>query len=138
MSKIKSKHNNLLNYFLYDHKYLSKKYLRKSKKFLKELTTERINEKMKKGTVINYKGTEIKIPFDIAVNLNDLHKVHTVTNEYSGRSTILPNFAVAVYQTIKGAEVFYNAGDYKLASTMNKGREWFQKYFTQEYYVLLD
>ena len=67
MSKIKSKHNNLLNYFLYDHKYLSKEYLRKSKKFLKELTTGSKNEKMKKGTVINYKGTEIKIPFDIAV-----------------------------------------------------------------------
>ena len=37
MSKIKSKHNNLLNYFLYDHKYLSKEYLKKCKKFFKEL-----------------------------------------------------------------------------------------------------
>jgi len=34
---IKSKHNNLLNYFLYDNKDLSKAYVRKCKKFLKEL-----------------------------------------------------------------------------------------------------
>ena len=34
---IRSKHNNLLNYFLYDDKDLSKVYVRKCKKFLKEL-----------------------------------------------------------------------------------------------------
>ena len=34
---IRSKHNNLLNYFLYNDKDLSKDYVRKCKKFLKEL-----------------------------------------------------------------------------------------------------
>ena len=34
---VRSKHNNLLNYFLYDKKDLSKTYVRKCKKFLKEL-----------------------------------------------------------------------------------------------------
>jgi len=37
MRKVRSKHNNLLNYFLYDEKYLSKKYVSKCKKFFKEL-----------------------------------------------------------------------------------------------------
>tara|TARA_R110002012_G_scaffold3753_1_gene17591 strand:+ start:796 stop:939 length:144 start_codon:yes stop_codon:yes gene_type:complete len=42
MRKIRSKHNNLLNYFLYDDKYLSKEYIKKCKKFFKEI--ERKNE----------------------------------------------------------------------------------------------
>tara|TARA_R110001583_G_scaffold51549_1_gene161021 strand:+ start:473 stop:637 length:165 start_codon:yes stop_codon:yes gene_type:complete len=37
MRKIRSKHNNLLNYFLYDDKYLSKEYIKKCKKFFKEI-----------------------------------------------------------------------------------------------------
>jgi len=37
MRKIRSKHNNLLNYFLYDEKYLSKKYVNNCKKFFKDL-----------------------------------------------------------------------------------------------------
>ena len=32
--KVRSKHNNLMNYFIVDHKYLSKEYIKKSKKFL--------------------------------------------------------------------------------------------------------
>ena len=31
--KVRSKHNSLLNYFIVDHKYLSKEYIRKCKKF---------------------------------------------------------------------------------------------------------
>ena len=34
MASIKSKHNNLLNYFIYDHRQLSKAYVRKCEKFL--------------------------------------------------------------------------------------------------------
>ena len=93
---------------------------------------------MKKGTIINYNGVKMKIPFDIAVNLNDIQKLETVTNPYSNETTVLPNFASAIYDTIKGCEMFYNAGDYKQSIKMNKGREFFQKYFTKEYYVLLD
>ena len=50
MSKIKSKHNNLLNYFLYDHKYLSKQYLKKCKKFFKELKLKEDIKNMDKKT----------------------------------------------------------------------------------------
>ena len=36
MASIRSKHNNLLNYFICDHRHLSKAYVRKCKKFFKE------------------------------------------------------------------------------------------------------
>ena len=44
----------------------------------------------------------------------------------------LPAFAVAIYDTIIGAE---RVEDYTL---MQKGLTWFQKNFTDEYYTLLD
>ena len=37
MKKIRSKHNDLLNYFMYDNKELSKEYVKKSRKFLTNL-----------------------------------------------------------------------------------------------------
>ena len=33
--KVRSKHNNLINYFIVDHKYLSKEYIKKVERFLK-------------------------------------------------------------------------------------------------------
>ena len=60
------------------------------------------------------------------------HALETVTNPYSGESCQLPRYAVAVYDTIKGAELLGDQG------TMRKGLDWFQKNFTNEYYVLLD
>ena len=38
--KIKSNHNNLLNYFLYDEKYLSKTYVKKCKRFLNSISNK--------------------------------------------------------------------------------------------------
>ena len=38
--KIKSNHNNLLNYFLYDKKYLSKTYVKKCKCFLNSISNK--------------------------------------------------------------------------------------------------
>jgi len=39
---------------------------------------------------------------------------------------------VAVYDVIKGAELLEDG------KTMRKGLDWFQKNFTDQYYVLLD
>ena len=39
--KVRSKHNNLINYFIVDHKYLSKEYIRKCKKFLCSLKKQK-------------------------------------------------------------------------------------------------
>lgn len=42
MAKIRSKHEDLLNYFIYDDKDLSKEYVRKSKKFLKSIKNNKV------------------------------------------------------------------------------------------------
>ena len=42
MAKIRSKHSDLLNYFVYDDKDLSKEYVRKSKKFLNSIKNKKI------------------------------------------------------------------------------------------------
>ena len=55
-----------------------------------------------------------------------------VKNRFSGEPALLPWFAVAVYDTLMGAE---QLGD---NDTLRKGLDWFQKYFTEQYYVLLD
>jgi hypothetical protein len=56
---IRSKHNNLMNYFLYDSKDLSKKYVKKSENSLKE-----ISDKLKRNT--------LKYPKDFEVVNNEL------------------------------------------------------------------
>jgi len=42
MVKIKSKHGDLLNYFIYDDKDLSKEYVKKSKKFLNSIKNKKV------------------------------------------------------------------------------------------------
>ena len=42
MAKIRSRHGDLLNYFIYDDKELSKEYVRKSKKFLKSIKNNKV------------------------------------------------------------------------------------------------
>ena len=93
---------------------------------------------MKKNKVIEFEGKKIKIPFDIYVNPAKAFELETVSNPYSGLKAIIPAFAVAVLDVIKGSELLYNSGDLGAAKTMNRGREFFQKYFTDEYYTLLD
>ena len=51
---IRSKHNNLMNYFLYDSKDLSKKYVKKSENSLKE-----ISDKLKRNTLKYPKDFEV-------------------------------------------------------------------------------
>jgi hypothetical protein len=55
-----------------------------------------------------------------------------IANRFSGESVMLPPDAVAVYDTLMGAEM---VGDYK---TVRKGLDWFRKHFPAEYMVLLD
>ena len=87
---------------------------------------------------INYNNKTYKIPapFDQCFFGAEPTKEITVHNRFSDetftQSCKLPAFAVAIYDTIIGAETSEN---YKL---MQKGLTWFQKNFTDEYYVLLD
>ena len=74
-----------------------------------------------------------KLPFKIMLSdPASKHAMETVSNPYSGESCQLPRYAVAVYDVIKGAELLEDG------ATMRKGLTWFQKYFTDQYYTLLD
>jgi hypothetical protein len=74
-----------------------------------------------------------KLPFKIMLSdPASKFAMETVTNPYSGESCQLPRYAVAVYDVIKGAELLEDG------KTMRKGIDWFQKYFTPQYYTLLD
>ena len=87
---------------------------------------------------IKYKDKEYVIPepFTKCFWGKDPTKEMVMYNRFSDetftQSCKLPAFAVAIYDTVIGAE---RTEDYGL---MNKGREWFQKNFIDEYYTLLD
>lgn len=73
--------------------------------------------------------TELKLPYD---GLTVGTEPETITNPFSGESCVLPPEAVAVYDTIKGCEIF---GDY---DGVRKGLDWFVENFPKEYMTLLD
>ena len=87
---------------------------------------------------IKYNNKEYKIPkpFDECFFGAEPTKVMTIGNRFNDEGSQqyakLPAFAVAIYDTIIGAEA---SEDYKL---MQKGLDWFSRNFTDEYYVLLD
>ena len=87
---------------------------------------------------INYNNKTYKIPapFDQCFFGAEPTKMMSVANRFNDvgnyQACMLPAFAVAIYDTIIGAE---QTEDYKL---MQKGLTWFQQNFVDEYYVLLD
>ena len=88
--------------------------------------------------IINYNNKDITIPkpFDQCFFGSNPQKEMTIHNRFNDenhqQSAKLPAFAVAIYDTIIGAE---QTEDYK---TMQKGITWFQKNFTYAYMNLLD
>ena len=72
---------------------------------------------------------EIKLPFPVEI-LDD--EPREISNPYTGESCMLTPGAIAVYDTIKGAEML---GIYKV---VRKGLDWFIKNYTKEYMILLD
>ena len=84
---------------------------------------------------IKYNNKEYKMPFnaDYSRQKADTFKEEIIVkNRFNGEQAMLPWFAVAVYDTLMGAEQF---GDY---DTVRKGLDWFRKYFAKEYMALLD
>ena len=71
----------------------------------------------------------MKLPFDCEVLDNEPVRV---TNPFSGQSCELTPEAVAVYDTVMGANMI---GRYDI---VQKGITWFRKYYPAEYMVLLD
>jgi hypothetical protein len=71
----------------------------------------------------------MKLPYkDIFVGTES----ELITNPFSGESVMLAPEAVAVYDTIKGCEMF---GDY---DGVRKGLNWFMNNNAEAYMVLLD
>ncbi len=73
--------------------------------------------------------SERKLPFDVTIFDSEPKEI---SNRFSGEKCMLEPDAIAVYDTIIGAEM---VGDYK---TMQKGLNWFRKHFPSEYMTLLD
>ena len=69
-----------------------------------------------------------KLPFDCEV----LDKHEVIKNPFTGESVELPPDAVAVYDTIKGAEMLGNS------EHLRKGLDWFIKNEPDAYMKLLD
>ena len=80
----------------------------------------------------NDKTYNIPKPFDECFFGKEPTKEMTITNPYSDQSTTIPAFAVAIYDTILGAE---RMQDYTL---MQKGLNWFGRNFAKQYMILLD
>lgn len=74
--------------------------------------------------------TATKLPYE-GIAIYDKEPV-LVSNPYTGDSVMLTPEAVAVYDTIKGCEMF---GDY---DGLRVGLDWFRKHYPKEYMVLLD
>tara|TARA_X000001382_G_scaffold14114_1_gene9158 strand:+ start:96 stop:368 length:273 start_codon:yes stop_codon:yes gene_type:complete len=89
-----------------------------------------------KTITYNNKTYSIPKPFDQCFFGNEPTKEMTVGNRFNDEDhqqyAKLPSFAVAIYDTIIGAE---QTEDY---DTMQKGLDWFSRNFTKEYYELLD
>ena len=80
----------------------------------------------------NDKTYTIPKPFDECFFGSEPTKEVTLTNRFSGQTATVPAFAVAIYDTILGAEHTQN---YDL---MQKGLNWYRKYFAEQYMILLD
>ena len=97
-----------------------------------------IPEESEESMIIKYNNKDYTIPtpFDKCFFGAEPTRELTIHNRFSdetfSQSCKLPAFAVAIYDTTIGAEA---SEDYDL---MNKGREWFQKNFPNQYYTLLD
>ena len=85
-----------------------------------------------KEIIYNNKTYKIPKPFDECYFGKEPTKELTIANRFSGESATGPAFAVAIYDTIIGAE---RIQDYTL---MQKGLDWFSRNFTKQYMTLLD
>ena len=85
-----------------------------------------------KTIIYNDKIYNIPKPFDECFFGSKPTKEVTLTNRFSGEKATVPAFAVAIYDTILGAE---RMQDYTL---MQKGLNWFSRNFTKQYMILLD
>lgn len=85
-------------------------------------------EKPKKKT-IDWYGSKVSVPFNCQIYPE---KEVKIANRFNGEECTMPGYAVAVYDTIIGAERFEDW------DTVRAGLDWFRRHFAKEYMVLLD
>ena len=84
--------------------------------------------------VFSYEGKIINVPYPSTqcdFGKNPLEDI-SVANRVNGERVMLPRFAVAIVDVMRGSEVFQDD------KTMRKGLDFFIKYFPKQYMVLLD
>ena len=81
---------------------------------------------------IIYKGKKVKVPFKDANYTLDGEKDVVLKNRFGGEKCTVPGYAAAVQVVIIGAEQFQQWDN------VQKGLDWFKKYFPKQYMVLLD
>jgi hypothetical protein len=91
------------------------------------MKTTTITTTKKDNNMIDVKNKNL--PFE--VEILDKEPVE-VTNPISGETAVLEPVAVAVYDSIKGAEML---GDY---DAVEKGLDWFMRHYPKEYMTLLN
>jgi len=72
---------------------------------------------------------EIKLPFPVSIYDAEPQEI---SNPYTGESCMLTPAAIAVYDTIRGAEMV------GLFEVVRKGLDWFRQHYAKEYMILLD
>jgi len=85
-------------------------------------------EKPKKK-IIDWYGKKVSVPFNCHIYPEKKVKI---ANRFNGEECTMPGYAVAVYDTIIGAERFEDW------DTVRAGLDWFRRHFAKEYMVLLD
>jgi len=95
---------------------------------------------------VEYKGKNIKLPFDIlSTTARDETQLTKAYNRFNQESIELPLFAKSVYLSILANEWKATMEDKQLGwggsdqwNKVRKGLDWFRQYFAKEYMVLLD
>ena len=93
-----------------------------------DMPTKELNEEVKKLIQDEWKQKR-ELPFECKILDEEPVEVH---NHLSGRSCMLEPDAIAVYDSIKGAELL------KEYEIVRQGVTWFRKHFPKEYMILLD
>tara|TARA_A100000172_G_C3031858_1_gene107012 strand:+ start:994 stop:1248 length:255 start_codon:yes stop_codon:yes gene_type:complete len=81
---------------------------------------------------IKYNHKIIPMPFHDMAIYKPAKKMVSIANRFTGETVEVPNFAMAVYDVIMGAE---SMGQWQMHS---KALSWFRKYFPKEYMIILD
>ncbi len=89
---------------------------------------------MRKPKAIKFTKTEVKLMAQLQIGNSDA----IVSNPFSGEQVKLEPLGIALYDFIRGCEVFISNGHTKLVKDFDTARNVFRKQFPDEYMKLID